>query len=227
MFNSGTSRMACRIAAAMTAMTALAAPVTVIGLATGPASAARASHAAPGAVAVDLTWDVTNSDADGSFTAVLTDTSASPPVDVTCAVSEIMAMTVGGTDLPYPVVSFTVTFSNCTGPLGSTGTGTLTGEFYPETSTSGSPSTVNGYIVVESASVTINSILGTCTAPITPGGTVGVAGNEVTYDYDTGLLEIPVGASSTLSIDTATGDCAGLVNTGDSATLSGSWVVTT
>lgn len=77
---------------------------------------------------------------------------------------------------------------------------------------------MSGDIENISAFFTFDSLLGICTVAL--GGSL----NGVTYNSDAGVLDIPVG-TSTLAIDSTSGECAGVVGPGDGTTFQASYPV--
>lgn len=185
------------------------------------------SAAAGGAIALSATaafaagWTVTNPNADGHFSVssthvVFTDTATGSVF--TCANSTIKGSAPSGTNLGNPVATLTSgTFTNCTGPLGSTGSATLSGGSLNAASYNAGTDTVTGNITGIGANLTINSILGTCTGTVA--GSIGTNNSLDTYANGTGTLDIKADPSPLLAIGTTSGNCAGLINPNDPVTF--------
>lgn len=192
------------------------------------------SAAAGGAIALSASaafaagWTVTNSNADGHFSVssshiVFTDTATGSVF--TCGGSTINGTAPAGTNLPNPIAKITGgTFSSCTGPLGSTGTATISSGDLNGAGYDSGTDTVTGNITSINASLVINSILGTCTGTVT--GSIGTNNSLDTYANATGTLDIKADPSPLLAIGTTAGNCAGLVNPNDPVTFVGTYVGT-
>ena len=198
--------------------------------------------AAAGAIALSASaafaapWTVTNSNGNGAFTATSTNVKF---VDVTtnqtftCSNSSISGTALAGTNRPDDVATgLNGTFTNCKGPLGSTGSAVLnTGTLNAKSYDSGTD-TVSGNITDITATLTITSVLGTCTGQVggtggNPTGSIGTAGNTIKYANGTGTLTIPADpAPQQLGILSASGVCLSLINGGDSVTFEATYTVT-
>lgn len=200
--------------------------------------------AAAGAIALSAsaasaaTWTVTNSNADGHFAVALKSGTKVTFTDVktgsvfTCTASSIKGSAPAGTGLSNPVAKITSgTFTGCSGPLGSTGSASITSGNLNGVTYNASTDTVTGNITGINATLTINSILGTCTGSVsgsigTTDGTPNTANGNVTYANGSGTLDIkPDPAPQWLKIGSTSGSCAGLVNAGDSVTFQATYVV--
>ncbi|MFE7615892.1 hypothetical protein [Streptomyces sp. NPDC057496] len=192
-------------------------------------AAAALGLAATSASATALAgWTVVNPNADGSFAAQLKAGTTAELQDnttgqgVSCTVSSATGTANSGTYTSGNALATinSVTWGSsaapCTGPLGSTftaqldsGSIKLNGASYASGVTSGNLSDVNVKMVGQ-------SILGTCTAMIT-----GSAANAK-YTNSTGELTITNGTGLTI---TSADNCAGLMNAGDSAQFSATYVL--
>lgn len=193
------------------------------------------SAAAGGAIALSATaafaagWTVTNSNpAPGHFSVssshiVFTDTATGSVF--TCASSTINGNAPAGTNLSNPVAKITDgTFSSCTGPLGSTGTATISSGNLNAVSYDSGTDTVTGNIDSINASLVINSVLGTCNGTVA--GSIGTNNSLDTYANGTGTLDIKADPSPLLAISTTSGNCAGLINPNDPVTFVATYVGT-
>lgn len=192
------------------------------------------SAAAGGAIALSATaafaagWTVTNSNADGHFTVasshvVFTDTATGSVF--TCDTSTIDGNAPAGTGRSNPIATITGgSFSDCTGPLGSTGTASISSGNLNGASYDSASDTVTGNITSINASLIINSILGTCTGTVS--GSIGTNNSLDTYANGTGTLDIKADPSPLLTIGTTGGNCAGLINPSDPVTFVATYVGT-
>ena len=175
--------------------------------------------AVPAAMAA-LTWTITGgpnytATASAGTTFTLTDTTHS--ASFTCTVGTAAGTVHDQTSGPSPFGTVTgSTFGNaahkCSGPLGSTGT---------DTQKAGTVSNINGAAFAGGKTtgtitgvdhvITISSILGTCTAEVT--GTAGV-----TYTNSSRLLQFTT-VGDNLKVISTTGNCAGLIVSGDNVTF--------
>lgn len=199
-----------------TAVPTLTAGLTALAFMMAPASAARTRPASTATVGADPTWNVTNTSADGSFTAglitgtvTLTDTVTGAATS--CGGSSITGSAPTATNLANPVATFNTTLTDCSGPLGSQagsiGPASLSAEVYPAP---GTTNTIGGFIGNISITLTITTPIGICT--VTATGSIGEADDTVTYDNDSGVLTIP---PFDLTVSSTSGVCAGFVNVGD------------
>ncbi len=112
--------------------------------------------------------------------------------------------------------------AKCHGPLGSTGTLTLKAGTMPKINiASFSGGVTTGTITNVDLILTVNSVVGTCTAEIK--GTIGFK-----YTNSTHLLQL-VTAGDNLSVTSTSGACSGIIKTGDVVTIttgSGGFVLT-
>lgn len=206
------------------------------------------SAAAGGAIALSATaafaaggWTVTNSNpAPGPFSVALKSGTTVTFTDVntgsvfSCTSSTINGNAPAGTNLSNPIAKITGgTFSSCTGPLGSTGTATISSGDLNAISYDAATDTVTGNISGINASLVINSVLGTCNGTVA--GSIGTdstgnpatANGQDTYANATGTLDIKADpAPQHLTIGTTSGNCAGLINAGDSVTFVATYVGT-
>lgn len=194
-----------------------------------------AGAAAAGVIALSASaafasgWTVVNTNADAHVTA----TSASVLFKevttsqlFTCAKSTITGILKTGTDLSNPLVTdLRGTFTDCAGALGSTGSGQLSDGAVNGTSYDSGTDTVGGDITGIAATLTINSFVGTCTATVA--GSIGTAGNTITYANGTGTLTTAADPPpQQLEITSTSGTCLGLINVGDPVTFSATYTVT-
>ncbi|HET9896576.1 MAG TPA: hypothetical protein VFQ44_16735 [Streptosporangiaceae bacterium] len=169
------------------------------------AASAPSASAAP-------TWTVKNSNSDGSFTGLLDSGSPARFTDratsesFTCTSSSLLGIARSGTDRDVPMTISAFAYSSCSGPLGSTGSGNLSGT-YSADSYDATTGTTLGQIAEGTVNLTINSELGTCKATMTGAVTVNYA--------NSGLL---ISATIDLTVTTVSGACAGLVSEGDNVT---------
>ncbi len=208
-----------------------------------PASSLLVGAATAGAITLGASaafaagaWSVGNPNPDGSFSAslksggtvVFRDTKTG--AQFTCTVSTINGSAPSGT-VSNPVATITNgTFTNCSGPLGSTGSASMSSGGLNAVTYDATTDTVTGNITGISANLTIKSLLGTCTGTVTGSigttdGTANTANGNVTYD-NKGTLTIKPDATPFLEIGSASGACAGLVNSGDPVTFQATYVVT-
>lgn len=186
------------------------------------AAAGAIALSAPAAFAAG--WTVTNPNPDGNFTlelepgttASFSDTATGS--SATCSASTLNGRAPSGIGLSNPIgeiISGDVT--DCTGPLGSTASGTIaSGDLDAESYDAGTDQ-LSGVLYV-TITISVNSVLGTCT------GTAS-GGLDWTYDESTGVFTItgpdPV---QPLRITNSSGNCAGLFNAGDTVSFTGTYV---
>jgi hypothetical protein len=188
-------------------------------------AAAAAAIALSASAAFAASFTVSNPNADGSFSSSLHSGATVVFNDVntnqtfTCSVSSVSGHAPSGTSADGSGIASLEngSFTSCTGPLSSTGNARLTaGTLNAVSFASG---VTSGNITGISASLVINSIIGTCNA------TVSGQVNSVTYNNNGTLTVSPDTANPQLTINTATGSCAGLINAGDKTTFSAQYDV--
>lgn len=201
--------------------------------------------AAAGAIALSAsaasaaTWTVTNGNAYGHFSVGLNSGSKVTFTDTntgsvfTCTTSTINGSAPARTSGSNPIATISGgSFTSCSGPLGSTGSATLAGGKLNGVTYNAATDTVTGNITEVSASLTINSILGTCTGTVTGAigttdGTANTANGNDTYANATGILTInPDAAPRFLKVLSTSGSCAGLINANDTVTFGAIYHVT-
>lgn len=185
----------------------VAVAATLVSLGAGPAFAA--------------TWTVTpgGSVSGSAGTTTLRDTNTG--ATVTCSSSAASGSLKSGSGLSNPIGSITtITFSNCTGPLGIRFVASVTGPFplnansYSSGVTSGTITHIHGTVSGTGCSATIDG-----TSATADNGTV-----NATFTNSTSVLKT-LTTGSTLHIYNVSG-CFGLLNNGDGATFSGSYTIT-
>jgi hypothetical protein len=193
---------------------ATAAVAATVGLAAGPALA--------GSGAVAATWTVTPGGAVTGSAGTTTLSDSTTGTTLTCASSQAMGNLKGGSGLANPLGSITsLTFSNCTGPLGISFSTSVTGPF-PLRGTA-----YNATTGVTTGKIT--KIHGSLSGPLcsaTVDGTSDTAGNgavKIHYKNSTGQLQV-LTTGGNLHIYDVNG-CFGLINTGDTAAFSGTYTV--
>ncbi|MEE1754019.1 hypothetical protein [Streptomyces sp. SP18CS02] len=176
-------------------------------------------------------WTVTNPSVADTFTAVNSAgvsavlTNSSTGAQLVCntyAANGVAADGVRPTGSGLATIqnaTFGTTSAKCTGPLGSTWTAksnapmALNGVSYSAGVTKG---TITGVDITLSGT----SLLGSCTAKITG------AANTGTYTNATGVLQILADTTPALTISNVTGNCAGLLNNGNTAKFTAKYQVT-
>jgi len=192
-------------------------------LAVGAATAGAIALTAPSAFAVDP-WTVTGGTSITGTTTSVTFKDVTSNQTFKCTSSRVPGTVKNGSNLPGAGIGTlagsagTGTFTGCTGPLGSTGSATLTAGTLNAVNYAAPVTT--GTITAVSATLTIHDILGTCNA------TVGGAANTVSYNNTTHVLTITPDTTPALTILTASGSgCAGLIAAGHKATLSAAYTL--
>lgn len=198
----------------------------------GAAAAGAIALSASTASAAVTNWDVTNGNASGNFTVALASGAAVTFTDVnttavfSCTASIIHGNAPAGTGRTNPIATITDgSFTNCTGPVFSTGSATISAGALNGVNYDSPSDTAFGNITGISASLTINSAIGTCTGTV--GGSIGTTNNQDTYANGTGTLTITADpAPQQLTIGSTAGNCAGLINPGDPVTFTATYVGT-
>lgn len=186
----------------------VAVAATVASLGAGPAFAAT-------------TWTVTpgGSVSGSAGTTTLKDTNTG--TTLTCSSSKASGSLKSGSGLTNPIGSITtLTFSNCTGPLGITFTVTNSGP-NPLNANSYSSGVTSGTITQIHATISGAG----CSATV-DGSSAGAHNGTVnaTFTNSTSVLKV-ITTGSTLHIYNVSG-CFGLLNNNDGATFSGSYTIT-
>lgn len=167
------------------------------------------------------TWTVTpgGSVSGSAGTTTLKDTNTG--ATVTCSSSKATGSLKSGSGLSNPIGTIsTLTFSNCTGPLGIAFTATVTGPLslnansYSSGVTSGTITHIHGTVSGGGCSAVIDG-----TSATADNGTV-----NATFTNSTSVLKV-LTTGSTLHIYNSSG-CFGLLNNGDGTTFSGSYTIT-
>jgi hypothetical protein len=186
-------------------------------------AAAAAAVALTASQAMAATWTVTgggtvhSSLSKGTTLSISVKTTSLGTITLTCKASTLSGTVPNGKGLSGTGIghitgaTFGSSSSKCTGPLGSTGTGTITkGTKWALNAVSYSSGVTTGTITSVSATVSFQDPLGSCTA--VAAGTV-----KGTYTNSTGILKLTSGA---LTVKSSSGSgCGGSLN-GDSASLS-------
>lgn len=195
-------------------------------------AAAAATTLVISSPAFAATWTVSNGGTiKGSLSsgtsAVLTDTTTKQ--NVTCTAATAGGSIANGTGKAGAGIgsitsaTFGTSSSKCSGPLFSSFTSVIKpGSTWKLNAVSYNATTgvTSGTITGVDALVTGSSILGTCDSEVT--GAV----NTVTYTNSTGVLKVATDTTPGLTLSNVTGSgCAGLINNGDKATLSASFVI--
>jgi hypothetical protein len=189
-----------------TALTvAVAATMTVLGA--GPAFAA--------------TWTVTPGGSVSGSAGTTTLKDSTTGTTINCTSSAASGSLKSGSGLSNPIGSIaSITFSNCTGPLGISFTASVTGPFplnansFSSGTTSGTITNIHGTLTSSACSLVIDG-----TSATAHNGTV-----NVTFTNSTSQLKV-LTTGSTLHIFNVSG-CFGLVRNGDGATFAGTYSIT-
>lgn len=203
--------MLTRLGAALLTTAVMAA---MAGLSAGPAFAGPAAKAA--------TWTVTPGGPVTGTSGTTTLKDATTGTTLTCASSQATGTLQSGSGLANPLGTIaTLSFTNCTGPLGISFSASTTGPF-----------PLNGSSYNSATGVTagkITQIHGSISGPLcsaTVDGTSATANNgtvKARYKNSTGKLKV-VTTGGNLHIYNVNG-CFGLVNSGDAATFSGLYAI--
>lgn len=198
--------------------------------------AAAGSIALSASAAFAAGWTVGNPNGDGSFSASLASGTTVVFKDVktgaqfTCTTSTINGTApANGTSNPVAHLG-SGTFTSCSGPLGSTGSATLSSGDLNAVTYDAAADTVSGNITGVGATLTIRSLLGTCTGTVSgvigsTDGTSATANGNISYNNGGTLTIKPDTSAQFLKIGSTSGACAGLVNGGDPVTFQATYAV--
>jgi hypothetical protein len=166
------------------------------------------------------TWTVTPGGAVSGAAGSTTLKDSTTGTTVTCSSSSASGTLGSGSGLSNPIGSIaSITFNNCTGPLGITFSASVTGPFslnansYSSGVTSGTITGIHGTLTSSLCSLVIDG-----TSATAHNGTV-----KATFTNSTSTLKV-LASGSTLHIYSVSG-CFGLVNNGDAASFAGSYAI--
>ncbi|MFE7108776.1 hypothetical protein ACFU98_21370 [Streptomyces sp. NPDC057575] len=196
--------------------------------ATAVATAAFGLAATSASATAQATWTITNPNANGSFSAHLKAGTTADLLDITTDQSVICYTATAsglapngtqpdGTDIAQITSAAwgDAVTSPCDGPLGSSFSAVLTGTIHLN-ATSYSGGVTQGNLSGVDVTITGDTLFGECTAKIS-----GSASNA-SYTNSTGELKINNGTGLTIS---AVNNCADLMNNGDTASFSATYVL--
>jgi hypothetical protein len=189
-------------------------------LTTAVAAAAFSLSAAPALAAT--TWTVTPGGSVTGTAGTTTLTDSTTGTSLSCSSSTAAGSLSSGSGLTSPIGSInSISFNNCTGPLGITFSASVTGPFPLNASS------YNSSTGVTSGTIThIHGALSSSFCSATIDGTSATADNgsvNVHYTNSNDHLQV-LASGSTLHIYNVSG-CFGLIKNGDSATFAGTYTI--